>query len=97
LLKGVAAVPGVTSIDNRLDPHGNAAHVSALQGPGPRAVPSPSEKWLRWTPTARLIAGMAGLALVALSAPSRPRRGAATGITGVELIERAVFGRRARA
>jgi hypothetical protein len=97
LLKGVGSVSGVTAIENRLEPHEDATHVSALQGPGPRTVPAPPERWLRWTPTARLIASIAGLALVALSSPNRPVRGAATGITGVELIERALFGTRARA
>jgi hypothetical protein len=97
LLKGVGSVSGVVAIENRLEPHGEAAHVSALQGPGPRTVPSLFEKWLRWTPTARLLAGLAGLTLVALSSPNRAIRGAATGITGVELIERALFGTRARA
>jgi hypothetical protein len=95
LLKRVGSVAGVMAIENRLDAHGDAGHVSALQGPGPRAVPGPTAKWLRWTPTARLIAGVVGLALVALSSPNRPVRGAATGITGVELIERALLGKRA--
>jgi hypothetical protein len=97
LLNGVGDVAGVTAIENRLEPHRDAAHVSALQGPRPKTVPAAPAKWLRWTPTARLVAGLAGLALVALSSPSRPLRGAATGITGVELIERALFGTRARA
>jgi uncharacterized membrane protein len=57
-------------------------------------VPAAPAKWFRWTPTARLVAGVVGLALVALSSPKRPVRGAATGITGVELIDRAVFGAR---
>jgi hypothetical protein len=96
VLQGVGSVAGVTAVENRLEPHRNAAHVSALQGPGPRTVPRPPAKWLRWTPTARLIAGIAGLALVALSSPNRPIRGAATGITGIELIERALLGARAR-
>ena len=77
LMKGVAAVAGVTAVENSLEAHRDAAHVSALQGPGPRTVPAPSAKWLRWTPTTRLIAGVAGLALVALSSPNRPIRGTA--------------------
>lgn len=94
LIQGVAAVQGVTAIEHRLEPHRDAARVSALQGPGPRTVPAAPAKWFRWTPTARLIAGMVGLALVALSSPKRPVRGAVTGITGVELIDRAVVGAR---
>jgi hypothetical protein len=91
LIQGVAAVPGVTTVENKLEPHRDAAHVSALQGPGPRTVPSPSAPWLRWTPTARLVAAMAGLALLALSSRKHPVRGAATRITGAELVSRAVF------
>jgi hypothetical protein len=91
LIQGVAAVPGVTTVENKLEPHRDAAHVSALQGPGPRKVPSPSATWLRWTPTARLVAAMTGLALLALSSTKHSVRGAATRITGAELISRAVF------
>lgn len=97
LMKGVAAVAGVTVVDNQLEPHRDAAHVSALQGPGPRTVPVGPMKWFRWTPTTRLLTAMAGLALVALSSPNRPIRGAATGIIGVELMERASIGSRAGA
>jgi osmotically-inducible protein OsmY len=97
LLEGVGAVAGVKAIENRLEAHRDAGHVSALQGPGPREVPRMPASWRRWSPTARLIAGMAGLALVALSSPNRPIRGAATGMAGVELLERALWGMRARA
>ena len=96
LIKGVGAVPGVAAIENRLEPHGDAGHVSALQGPGPRHVARMPASWRQWSPTARLIAGLAGLALLALSSPHRPVRGAVTGITGVELLERALLGTRAR-
>ena len=90
LLKGIEAVVGVASIENRLEPHRDAAHLSALQGPGPRTLPTAPEKWLRWTPATRLVAGLAGLVLVALSSPQRPIRGAVTGVTGIELLERAL-------
>jgi hypothetical protein len=67
----VAAVAGVTTVDNKLEPHRDAMHVSALQGPGPRLVPSASATRRRWTPTARLIAATAGVALLALSSWKR--------------------------
>ena len=91
LVEGVAAVPGVTAVENRLEAHRDAAHVSALQGPGPRMVSPPSATWRRWTPTARLIAVAAGLALLAMSSTKHSVRGAATRITGAELIARAIF------
>jgi hypothetical protein len=67
LVEGVTAVAGVIAVQNELEPHRDAAHVSALQGPGPRTIRSPSAASLRWTPTARLLAAMAGLALLSLS------------------------------
>jgi hypothetical protein len=94
LIKGVAAVAGVATVENSLEPHRDAAHVSALQGPGPRTVPSPPAAWLRWTPTTRLIAGVTGLALLAVSSPRRLIRGAATGIAGLELMQQALSGMR---
>jgi hypothetical protein len=97
LLEGVRAVPGVTAIENRLEPHQEAGRVSALQGPGPQEVLRMRASWRRWSPTARLIAGIAGVALVAFSSPKRPVRGAVTGLVGVELLERALRGARARA
>jgi hypothetical protein len=36
LLAGIARVAGVVSVDNHLEAHADAVHVSALQGPGPR-------------------------------------------------------------
>jgi hypothetical protein len=97
LIQGVAAVRGVTAVENRLEPHRDAVRVSALQGPGPRTVPAAPAKWSRWTPKTRLIAGVAGLALLALSSPRRLIRGAATGIAGIELVQRALFSTRVRA
>jgi hypothetical protein len=91
LIDGVAAVTGVTTVESKLEPHRNAAHVSALQGPGPRTVSSLSATWLRWTPTTRLVAVLAGLALLATSSRKHSVRGAATQITGAELISRAAL------
>ena len=98
LLSGVGAIAGVSEIENRLEPHREATHISALQGQGPRTVPSSQRKAFRWTPTARLLTAIAGLALVALSSQRRPIPRAATGIAGLELIDRALCGdTRARA
>ena len=76
LIAGVTAVTGVTAVENKLEPHRDAAHVSALQGAGPRTLPSSSARWLRWTPTARLIAGATGIALLATSSARNSARGA---------------------
>lgn len=85
VLKAVAAVPGVAAVVNRLEAHAEAAHVPALQGPGPRRMPTVTAKWLRGTPTARLVATAAGLALLALAMPPTRAR-AAGGAAGVELL-----------
>jgi hypothetical protein len=94
LLRDVAAVEGVTAVEHKLEPHGDAVHVSALQGRGPHTA-GPAANWLRWTPTSRLAAGVAGVALLALSLPKRPLRGAAASVWGAELIACALLGDRA--
>lgn len=96
LMRGVAAVAGVTEIHNKLAPYRDAAHVSALQGRGPRKMESRSANWLRWTPTARLAAGVAGIALLALPWPRRPLRSAAATMWAFELIACALLGDRNR-
>lgn len=92
LLDGVAAVSGVLTVDNQLDAYDDATHVSALQGAGPRTVPSVVDRWRRWTPTARVLAGAAGVALLAASSRHRPLRGAGSATIGVELLEWALIG-----
>ena len=85
VLKGVTAVRGVAAIENRLEAHAEAGHVPALQGPGPRRMPTLATKWRQNTPTARLIATAAGFALLALALPPTRAR-AAGGAAGVELL-----------
>lgn len=94
LVNGVRAVPGVISIENRLEPHAEAGDVPALQGPGPRSVPA-GPAHLRWTPTTRVMAGAAGLALIALASRRHTMRGTAVSLAGFELLEQAFRGRRA--
>jgi hypothetical protein len=92
LLEGVRAVPGVTQVDNQLEPHAQAGDISALQGPGPlklRDAPSP---WARWTPATRVMVGAAGLALMAWAGRHRTIRGTAVGLAGFELLEQAARG-----
>lgn len=60
LLRSVRRVPGVHSVENRLEPHTGAGSVPGLQGrPRPRARPMFLRE--RWPPAARLLAGSAGL------------------------------------
>ena len=94
LIRGVAAVAGATTVENMLESHDTATHVSALQGRGPWKVQRPAARWLRWTPTARLAAGVAGVALLGLSVAKRPLRGAAAGMWAFELMACALLGDR---
>lgn len=89
LLRGVLAVPGVIALENHLDAHHRARDVPALQGPGPMHA---AAHRIRWTPTARLLAGIAGATLMAVSARGGVPRAAAAGVAGLELLERAFFG-----
>lgn len=61
LLRAVRRVPGVHSVDNRLEPHTGSGSVPGLQGSGRRPA---RPMFLResWPPAARLMAGSAGLA-----------------------------------
>lgn len=72
LIAGIADVPGVTGLENRLEPHADAAHVPSLQGVGPRVLPAEPAPRVRWTPALGLMAGVTGLALVALSRRALP-------------------------
>lgn len=94
LVNGVREVPGVTAIDNHLEPHAEAGAISALQGPGPLKVNTLSRTWARWTPTTRVIAGAAGLALIAFATRRPTARRAAVGVAGFELLEQALRGTR---
>jgi hypothetical protein len=95
LLEGVRAVPGVTHVDNQLEPHAQAGDISALQGPGPLTLHGAASRWARWTPATRVMAGATGLALMAWAARHRTIRGTAVGLTGFELLEQAARGARA--
>lgn len=64
LMSCVWAVPGVTQVENRLEPHQEPGNISALQGGRTR----PGERWElfqdSWSPTARLLATLAGAGMV---------------------------------
>jgi uncharacterized membrane protein len=88
LLAAVAAVRGVTEVDNQLKVHKQADGVPGLQGGGRR----PGERFEllqeNWSPTARLLASLAGGALAAYGAIRRGFPGAALGTLGLGLLAR---------
>jgi hypothetical protein len=86
LLRAVRAVPGVRSVDNRLDAHQEAGTLSALQG-GRRP---PGEHWnlneRRWAPGTRFGAAMAGFLLVGLGVTQKFPVACALGTAGLGLM-----------
>jgi hypothetical protein len=94
LVEGVRTVPGITHVDNRLEPHAQAGDISALQGPGPLRLHGMPSRWARWMPATRAMVGAAGLALMTWGARHRTARGTAVGLAGFELLAQAVRGAR---
>ena len=83
LLAAIADVPGVVSVENRLEVHETADNIPALQGG--RRMPGETAGW---PPTARVLAGTAGGALAAYGAKRRDAVGAALGTVGLGLLAR---------
>ena len=65
LLACVNNVRGVKSVENRLNKHGSAGNISALQGGG-RSGSRSEFRQDNWSPAARVLAGTAGLATTML-------------------------------
>lgn len=87
VLWAVRAVPGVTSVENRMEAH-QQADVPDLQGA--TTVPIPELLNETWTPATRALAGTAGGLMLAYGAWRRGRTGFALGLLGVNLLGRAV-------
>ena len=64
ILHAVKGVAGVRGVENRLQPHNDTAHVSALQGGVPRRGERFELLQDNWSPAARLAAGALGFALL---------------------------------
>jgi hypothetical protein len=84
LLAAVAAVRGVSGVENRLEVHEQADGVPALQGEGrPHGRTS-------WSPATRLLTSTAGGALAVYGAKQRGPVGAALGTVGLGLLARGI-------
>ena len=93
LIAGVRSAPGVLGIDNRLEIHESAEHISALQGGKvDRGSTFPLLK-RHWSPTTRLVTGLAGAGLAAYGMARHDLPGAIASIAGVGLGARAVTNR----
>ncbi|MGH7321563.1 MAG: BON domain-containing protein [Candidatus Rokuibacteriota bacterium] len=92
LIRRVASVRGVRSVDNQLDVHGEAGQTPELQGEPapPRAGGRFEFMQMRWSPTARLLAGITGGALSLCGLRQAGLTGIALGAAGVTLLTRAL-------
>jgi len=92
LVRCLRAVPGVVSVENRLEAHESAEHVSGLQGGQPREGRSELMQQT-WTPALRVLAGAAGVVLVGYGIRKNGAMAAAGGIMGGMLLSRAISNR----
>lgn len=91
LLAGIAAVPGVSGIENQLEPHDDADSIPSLQGGG--RAPAPRN----WSPTARLFGAGSGSALLAYGVKHGGLLGRVVMIAGLALLARGMGMQTARA
>jgi hypothetical protein len=93
LLSTLRAAPAVVGIDNRLDIHQSADHVSALQGGKmDRGSTLPLLK-RHWSPTTRVATGLVGAGLTAYGGARHDFPGTIASLAGLGLGARAVTNR----
>jgi CBS domain-containing protein len=92
-LKCVKSIPGVQSVDDRLDVHGTAGSDPNLQGESTRT----GENWdvmnKTWSPSTRVMASAVGGGLLLYGMKSRSRIGKATSALGLGLLTRGITNR----
>jgi hypothetical protein len=90
LLAAVASVPGVTTVENRLDTHDRSEGDPALQGRGRRTGERAELLQADWSPTARFLVGTAGGALMLAGACRGGAGRWVLGALGAGMLARAV-------
>jgi len=95
LLRCVQAVPGVKSVQNRLEAHESAEHISSLQG-GERRESRPEWRQQNWTPALRVAAGAVGGVLISYAARKDGPKAVLGGLVGATLLGRAICNRELR-
>lgn len=88
VLKCTAAVPGVKHVENRLEPHEQGEHISALQGGSRRPGERMEFMQENWAPAARLVAIVGGGGLLIYSIGRRGITGSVAGLLGLGLVLR---------
>ncbi|MBV8846345.1 MAG: SRPBCC family protein [Bryobacterales bacterium] len=92
LVRCVRAVPGVRSVDNKLEAHDSAEHVSSLQG-GQRRESRSELMQQNWTPALRVTAGALGGVLLSYGARKSGPGAIAGRLAGAALVSRAISNR----
>jgi len=92
-LKCVRGIPGVQSVDDRLEVHGSAGSNPNLQGEGGRT----GEHWdfmnRNWSPATRVMASAVGGGMLLYGIKSRSKIGKATSALGLGLLTRGITNR----
>jgi osmotically-inducible protein OsmY len=89
LMRAIARVRGVSSVDNRLEQHDEAGTIPSLQGGAARTRRMSGLVQRNWSPAVRTFAGGIGSALVMYGAARRDRAGTLLGFAGTALALRA--------
>jgi uncharacterized membrane protein len=92
LVRCVRAVPGVRSVESKLEMHDSAEHISSLQGGTPREGRSELMQQ-NWTPALRVTAGVLGGTLLAHGLRNDRALATAGALAGAAMLGRAVFNR----
>jgi uncharacterized membrane protein len=90
LLRAVSKVPGVTEIDDQLEPSPDADSIPALQGGVRRSGDRFELRQEHWSPTARLLVGAAGGGLAVFGARRRDALGATLSSLGLVMLARGI-------
>jgi uncharacterized membrane protein len=93
LLKHVAKVPGVRSVNNRLESHHRSDNVPDLQDGMGRAGARFDLMQADWSPATRLLTALGGGALMAYGIGRKDLAGAALGVMGAGLFARGATNR----
>jgi CBS domain-containing protein len=93
LLSEVRSVTGVQNVDNRLQVHESAEHVSSLQGGAERSGSRMNFMQSNWAPATRVVGGAIGGGLALYGLRSSGPVAKATALAGLSLLARAVMNR----
>jgi len=89
LLRAIERIPGVSEIDNLLEPHEASESIPSLQGGKPRRGGRYDVLQKNWSPSTRALVGSLGSALAAYGVARRDKAGTLACFTGAGFILRA--------